>query len=80
METFEKVKEILVEQLDIDEAKVTEESEIVSDLGADSLDIVDLIMTLEDEFDTEIPDEEVEGLKTVADIVSYIEENLITEE
>lgn len=77
METFDKVKEILVEQLDIDESKVNMDSEIVSDLGADSLDVVDLVMTLEDEFDTEIPDEDVEELKTVADIVKYIEENLI---
>lgn len=77
METFDKVKEILVEQLDIDEAKVEMDSDIVSDLGADSLDVVDLVMTLEDEFDTEIPDEDVEELKTVADIVKYIEENLI---
>lgn len=73
---FEKVKEILVEQLDLDEAAVTMESNIVDDLGADSLDIVDLVMTLEDEFDTEIPDEEIEAIHTVGDIVKYIEERL----
>ncbi|MEG1447785.1 MAG: acyl carrier protein [Oscillospiraceae bacterium] len=76
METFDKVKEILVEQLDVEEAKVTMEAEIISDLGADSLDLVDLVMTLEDEFDTEISDEDVESLKTVGDIVKYIDENL----
>ena len=72
---FEKVKGILAEQLDIDEDSITAESSIVEDLGADSLDIVDLVMSLEDEFDTEIPDEAIEGIKTVGDIVHYIEEN-----
>lgn len=76
METFDKVKEILVEQLDVEEAKVTMEAEVIADLGADSLDLVDLVMTLEDEFDTEISDEDVEALKTVGDIVKYIDENL----
>ena len=72
---FEKVKGILAEQLDIDEDSITADSSIVEDLGADSLDIVDLVMSLEDEFDTEIPDEAIEGIKTVGDIVPYIEEN-----
>lgn len=72
---FEKVKGILAEQLDIDEYSITADSSIVEDLGADSLDIVDLVMSLEDEFDTEIPDEAIEGIKTVGDIVHYIEEN-----
>ena len=72
---FEKVKGILAEQLDIDEDSITADSSIVEDLGADSLDIVDLEMSLEDEFDTEIPDEAIEGIKTVGDIVHYIEEN-----
>ena len=72
---FEKVKGILAEQLDIDEDSITADSSIVEDLGADSLDIVDLVMSLEDEFDTEIPDEAIEGIKTVGDIVHYIEEN-----
>lgn len=76
METFDKVKEILVEQLDVEEAKVTMDAEVISDLGADSLDLVDLVMTLEDEFDTEISDEDIESLKTVGDIVKYIDENL----
>ena len=64
---FEKVKGILAEQLDIDEDSITADSSIVEDLGADSLDIVDLVMSLEDEFDTEIPDEAIEGIKTVGD-------------
>ena len=72
---FEKVKGILAEQLDIDEDSITADASIVEDLGADSLDIVDLVMSLEDEFDTEIPDEAIEGIKTVGDIVHYIEEN-----
>ena len=72
---FEKVKGILAEQLDIDEDSITADSSIVEDLGADSLDIVDLVVSLEDEFDTEIPDEAIEGIKTVGDIVHYIEEN-----
>lgn len=73
---FDKVRDILAEQLDIDKDLITLESSIVDDLGADSLDIVDLVMSLEDEFDTEIPDETVENIKTVGDIVHYIEENL----
>ncbi|WP_040196172.1 acyl carrier protein [Candidatus Soleaferrea massiliensis] len=70
---FEKVKEVLCDQLDVEEDKVTMDAEIIEDLGADSLDFVDLVMSLEEEFDKEIPDEEVENLKTVGDIVKYIE-------
>ena len=69
---FEKVREILVDQLDVDEDAVTMEASIQNDLGADSLDIVDLVMSLEEEFDCEIPDEEIENIKTVGDIVKYI--------
>ena len=65
MDVFEKVKKILCDQLDLEEEQVTEEAEVIEDLGADSLDIVDLVMTLEEEFDTEIPDEDIENLKTV---------------
>ncbi|MBQ8790328.1 MAG: acyl carrier protein [Ruminiclostridium sp.] len=72
---FEKVKAIIVDQLDVDENDVTETSNIQDDLGADSLDIVDLVMSFEEEFDIEIPDEEVEKIKTVGDIVKFIEEN-----
>jgi acyl carrier protein len=73
---FEKVRSILVGQLGIDEEKITMEASIVDDLGADSLDVVDLIMSLEEEFDVEIPDEDVENMKTVGDIVKYIEAKL----
>ena len=73
---FDKVRDILAEQLDIDEDLITSESSIVDDLGADSLDIVDLVMSLEDEFDTEIPDEAIENIKTVGDIVHFIEETM----
>ncbi|MBQ4310588.1 MAG: acyl carrier protein [Oscillospiraceae bacterium] len=72
---FDKVKEIIIEQLDVDEDKVVESASIQDDLGADSLDVVDLVMSIEEEFDIEIPDEDVEGIKTVADIVKYIENN-----
>ena len=75
MDVFEKVKKILCDQLDLEEEQVTEEAEVIEDLGADSLDIVDLVMTLEEEFDTEIPDEDIENLKTVGDIAKYIEDH-----
>ena len=76
MDVLEKIIDILCDQLDLDREQVTEDSEIIDDLGADSLDIVDLIMTLEDEFDTEITDEMVEGMKTVGDIARFEEEHL----
>ena len=72
---FDKIKEIIVDQLDVDEDKVTTNANIQDDLGADSLDVVDLIMSLEEEFDVEIPDEAVENIKTVGDVVKYIEDN-----
>jgi acyl carrier protein len=70
---FEKVRDIIIDQLDAAEDDVTAEASIIDDLGADSLDVVDLIGSVEDEFDVEIPDEEVEKIKTVGDIVSFIE-------
>ncbi|MCL2056746.1 MAG: acyl carrier protein [Oscillospiraceae bacterium] len=70
---FEKVRSILVDQLDVDEDAVTLESSITDDLGADSLDVVDMVMSLEEEFDMEIPDEDIETMKTVGDIVRFIE-------
>ena len=76
MEILEKITKILCEQLDLDEEQVTESAEVIGDLGADSLDIVDLVMTLEEEFDTEIPAEDLEELKTVGDIVKYVEEHV----
>lgn len=73
---FEKVQRILVDQLDVDESAVTMDANIMDDLGADSLDIVDLVMSLEDEFDAEMPDEEMENIKTVGDLVRFLEENI----
>ena len=70
---FDKIREIIVEQLDVDEDKVTTDASITEDLGADSLDVVDLVMNIEESFDLEIPDEEVENIKTVGDIVKFIE-------
>ncbi len=75
MDTFERIRELLAEQLDIEEEKITMESDILEDFEADSLDVVDMVMSLEDEFGVEVPDEAVEGLKTVGDVVRYIEEN-----
>lgn len=72
---FEKVKAIIAEQLDVEEDEITMESHIVDDLGADSLDIVDLIMSFEDEFGIEIPDEEAENIRTVGSVVEYVEAN-----
>ena len=70
---LDKVKKILIEQLDVDEGAISMESSIIDDLGADSLDVVDMVMSLEEEFDIEIPDDEIEGMKTVGDIVKFIE-------
>ena len=73
MNTFDKVKAIVVEQLGIDEAEVTIDSTFIDDLGADSLDIVELIMAFEEEFNVEIPDDVAEKIKTVKDTVEYID-------
>lgn len=70
---LEKVKTILSEQFDVEEESITPETSIINDLGADSLDVVDLLMNIEDEFGVEVPDEDVEKVKTVEDLVSYIE-------
>ena len=72
---FEKVREILCDQLDLEEDNVTMDSDIIEDFEADSLDVVDLVMSLEDEFSIEIPDEQIENVLTVGDIVHYIEDN-----
>ncbi len=69
---FERVKQVIVDQLGVDDAAVTMEASFVEDLGADSLDIVELIMGLETEFDIEIPDEEAEKISTVGDAVNYL--------
>ncbi len=76
MDYLAKVKEITADKLGVDEAKITENASFIDDLGADSLDTVELIMKMEEEFDLDIPDEEAEGLKTVSDVVTYIEEKL----
>lgn len=73
---FEKVREILCEQLELDPEDITLDTNIVDDLGADSLDLVDFVMSLEDYFDKEIPDEDFDGIKTIGDVVSYIENAL----
>lgn len=73
---FERVKKIIVVQLDVDESQVTLDSSFVDDLGADSLDIVELIMALEQEFDIEIPDEDAEKITTVNDAVQYVTNNI----
>ena len=73
MNTFDKVKAIVVEQLGVDEAEVTIDSTLIDDLGADSLDIVELIMAFEEEFNVEIPDDVAEKIKTVKDTVEYID-------
>ncbi len=69
---FEKVKGIIVDQLGVEEEEVTENASFVDDLGADSLDIVELIMALEEEFELDIPDEDAEKITTVRDVVEYI--------
>ncbi len=74
-EIFEKLKNIIVEQLGVNEENVTDEATFVDDLSADSLDIVELIMQIEEEFEIEIPDEDAEKIVTVGDVVKYIESN-----
>lgn len=75
MALFDDVKEVVVEQLDCDADLVKEDSKFIEDLGADSLDVVELVMALEEKFDIEIPDEDAEGIQTVANAIQYIEDN-----
>lgn len=72
---FERIREIMCEQLDLEEDSVTMESDIMEDFEADSLDLVDLVISLEDEFNMEVPDDQIENFRTVGDVVRYIEEN-----
>ena len=72
---FEKLRDIISEQLEISEELITMESNLMDDFDADSLDLVDLVMSVEDEFGVEVPEEAVENLKTVGDVVRFIEEN-----
>ncbi len=75
-EIFDRVKEIIVEQLGVAEDSVNEEASFIDDLGADSLDIDELIMALEEEFDIEIPDTDAEKVVTVGDVVEYLKDNI----
>ena len=72
-EVYDKVKEIIVEQLGVAETAITPDASFIDDLGADSLDTVELIMAFEEEFDVEIPDEDAQKIKTVKDVIDYIE-------
>ena len=72
---FERIREIICDQLDLEEDKVTMDSDIIEDFEADSLDVVDLVMSIEDEFGLEVPDDQIENFRTVGDVVRYIEEN-----
>ena len=72
---FEKIRKILCEQLALDEDRITMDSSLIGDLGADSLNVIDLAMSIEDEFDIEVPDEEIEKIKTVGDIVRFVEDH-----
>lgn len=74
--TIDTVKNIIAEQLDLDPDDITMQSAIMEDLGADSLDVVEILIAFEDEFDVKLPEEEVEKLKTVGDIVKYIEDRM----
>ena len=73
---LDKMKDILVEQLECDPADISMESLLVDDLGADSLDAIDIVMSVEDEFKIEVPDEIIEKIETVGDIVNYIEDHI----
>ena len=75
-EVYNKVKDIIVEQLGVAETAITPEASFIDDLGADSLDIVELIMAFEEEFDLEIPDSDAEKVVTVNDVVEYIKDNI----
>lgn len=73
MESMDRIKKIIVDRLGVDESKITEDSSFVDDLDADSLDIVELIMAFEEEFDIEIPDKDAEKMKTVGDAIKYLD-------
>jgi len=75
-DVFDRIVKVISEELAISEDEITEDASFIDDLGADSLDVVELIMALEEEFDIEIPDEDAEKIATVSDAVEYIEENL----
>ena len=72
---FEKITAIICEQFELNADKVTEDSNLIGDLGLDSLDVIDLAMSVEDEFDIEVPDDAIDGIKTVGDFVRFVEEH-----
>ena len=76
MSVTEKVTQIIVDQLGVNPTEVLPEAKFIDDLGADSLDIVELLMAVEDQFGIEVPDEDAEGMQTVGDIIRYIEERM----
>ena len=73
---LEKIKVILAEQFDVEEDSLKNDTDLQDDLGADSLDVVDLLMSIEDEFEIEIPDDQIENIRTVGELVNYIETNM----
>lgn len=74
--TIDKIKQILADTLDVSEDEISADTNIATDLGADSLDVVEILMSIEDEFDIEIPDSEIENIRTVGELVEYIETNI----
>lgn len=78
--TIDKVKEMLANQLNVEVNKINENSKIIEDLGADSLDMIEMLMALEEEFNISVPDDKAEGLKTVGDIAKFIDENTNNDE
>lgn len=76
MDIFEKLQEIIADQLELDADNISLDSHILDDLGADSLDVVDLIMSIEDEFGVEVPDEALEDIRTIEDMVKYLEDRV----
>ena len=79
-EVFDRVKKVVVEQLGVDESEVTPESNFIDDLGADSLDVFQIVIAIEEQFDIEISDQDAEEIKTVGDAVKYIESKIGQEE
>ncbi|NTW71998.1 MAG: acyl carrier protein [Eubacteriaceae bacterium] len=73
MSTFDKIKKIILDHIDVDGDTITLRSDFIEDLGADSLDVAELIMAIEDEFNTEINDEDIDGMRTVGDVVEYLD-------
>lgn len=74
--TIDKIKKILADTLDVNEDELSADTNIATDLGADSLDVVEILMSIEDEFEVEIPDSEIENIRTIGELVDYIETNM----